>query len=153
MPIKANLKIIEKNKEMEEKIYTYRIWEASKNTGFESLDHHHKKFVDVINNLVDILNDKKEESEVLDIFHKLLYYAEIYFIDEELAYQKSDYKELKRHQEEHKDFIAEISKFRKEFKANDKTVCVRMMKYLDIWYKNHILGEDSDAAKGIEKKK
>jgi len=137
---------------MEDKLYKYRVWEASKNTGFDSLDHHHKKFVDVINNLVDILNENKCGTEVLEIFHKLLFYAETYFIDEELLYQKNNYSALKKHQEEHKNFIIEISKFRNDFKKNELNVCVNMMKYLDIWYKKHILEEDSNAADCIEKK-
>lgn len=136
----------------DKKIYVRRTWEPSENTGYDSLDHHHKKFVDVINNLVDILNENKYGStEVLDIFHKLLYYAETYFIDEELLYQKNNYAELKKHQEQHTEFIAEISKFRHEFKKGTSDVCIRMMKYLDIWYKNHILGSDSNAAKSFKK--
>jgi len=134
---------------MEEKIYTHRVWEASKETGFESLDHHHKKFVDVINGLVDIINDGKCGNDVLEIFHKLLFLAETYFIDEELLYQKNNYTELKKHQEQHKEFILKISDFRREYRKNEEGVCVRMMKYLDVWYKNHILEEDVAAARFI----
>jgi len=135
----------------EKKVFVYRTWEVSENTGYDSLDHHHKKFVDIINNLVDILNEQKCGTEVLDIFHKLLFYAETYFIDEELLYQKNNYSELKKHQEQHKEFIDEISKFQNEFKEGVKDVCIRMMKYLDIWFKNHILGEDSSAVGSIKK--
>lgn len=136
---------------MEEKVYTHRIWESSKDTGIDSLDHHHKKFVDVINNLVDIINDDKCGNEVLEIFHKLLYLAETYFIDEELLYQKNNFTDLKNHQEQHKEFILKISEFRKLYKDSEENVCVKMMKYLDIWYKNHILIEDANAASFMKK--
>ncbi len=132
----------------ENKKYIHRIWADINSTGIDSIDNHHKKYIEVINNLVDILNNDKETAEVLDVFHKLLYYAETYFLDEELLYQRNNYADLTKHKQEHKDFIAEINHFRDDYQEKENTVCVRMMKYLDIWYKNHILIEDIKAVKG-----
>jgi len=131
----------------EEKIYVHRVWQLSNSTGFESMDNHHKKFIEVINSLVDILNEKRNNIEILDIFHKLLYYSEMYFIDEEMLYQKRNYSDLTKHKQQHRDFVLDINKFRDEYQTKDLTVSVRMMKYLDVWYKQHILGEDIRAVK------
>jgi len=131
------------------KQYKYRKYEAIAKTGQESVDSHHLKYILQINDLVDILNGEKEKKEMLTIFHKILYYAETYFIDEEIFYQKNNYTNLIAHKQQHKEFVEKISYFREAFQNNEDDICVKIMKFLDRWYKEHILKEDKNATENI----
>jgi hemerythrin len=134
----------------EKKIYIYREWdEKTQNTGVEIIDNHHKKYVEIINNLVDLLNQNKFKLEILDIFHKLLNLAESYFIDEELFYKTHNYKSLTLHKQQHAEFVHKIQYFHDEYKKGE-SVCENMMKFLDRWFKEHILKEDVEAVKSIK---
>lgn len=139
---------------METKKYVYRTWdESTQNTGIKSIDKHHKKFVEIINRLVDILNGDLEEKETLNIFHKLLYLTESYFIEEELYFKQHNYNDLNAHRRKHQEFIEKITKFQKDYNPNTRNIHVNLMKFLDQWYKNHILKADFDAVKKIESPK
>jgi len=131
------------------KQYKYRKYEPIAKTGLESVDNHHLKYIQQINDLVDILNGEKEKKELLTIFHKILYYAETYFIDEEMFYQKNNYTNLIAHKQQHKEFVEKISEFKEAFQNNEEGICVKIMKFLDRWYKEHILKEDKNATENI----
>jgi len=131
---------------MEKKIYTHRVWDATtQNTGVEAIDKHHVKFVEIINQLVDILNGAESEDNTLDVIHKLLYYAESYFIEEELYFRSIKYANLSSHQKSHRGFLDSVLNFQQNYKNNPEPVRIEMMKFLDRWYKEHILGDDLKA--------
>ncbi len=127
------------------KRYQYRKYELTPKTGNKIVDNHHINYIKQINDLVDILNDEKDKESIYEIFHNILYYAEKYFIEEEFSYQKTNYSNLKEHREQHREFIKKISFFRKAYQNKVDNICEEMMKFLDRWYKEHIIKEDSDA--------
>ena len=136
---------------MSKKIYKYRKLDANiPSTGIECLDKHHNKFVILINNLVDILNDVQNETDLLSIFHKLLYYAEIYFIAEEIYYQQNNYSNFINHKQEHIQFTETIFNLQSEYQSGSD-ISEKMMKFLDRWYKNHILQADINAVKKVKR--
>lgn len=136
---------------MEKKKYTYRVWDdKTQNTGVESIDKYHKHFVEIINLLVTILNQGSDKENLVDVFHKLVFYAENYFIDEELYYQKNNFPELKKHKEQHNEFCKQILTFQQAYTQNN-LVCEDLMKYLDKWFKNHILQGDKETVDFIQK--
>lgn len=128
-----------------EKIYKYRKYEAIAKTGISSIDNHHLKYIQQINDIVDILNGKKSKDLLLSIFHNILYYAETYFIDEELSYQKNNYSNLNEHKKQHREFVDKISYFIDAYNSQKEGVIVEMMKFLDRWYKEHIAKADHEA--------
>ena len=136
---------------MSKKIYKYRKLDNNiPPTGLNSVDNHHKKFVMLINNLVDILNGNKNKIDILTIFHKLLYYAEKYFFEEELYYKKENYSYLKEHLQKHSDFIESITKYKNCYVAGSDKIYEKMMIFLDKWYKEHFLKDDFEATKIIK---
>ena len=142
--------ILKYQKKMEKKTYKYRKLNSNtKPTGLDSIDNHHKEFVTLINNLVDILNGNKNKTDILTIFHKLLYYAEMYFIEEELYYKKENYSYLQEHLQKHSDFIESITTFKQCYEKGSEKIYEKMMKFLDKWYKEHFLKDDFEATKII----
>ena len=124
-------------------------WKDEYELKIDKLDEHHKKFLDVINLLIKITENRSCEEEISLIFFRLVYYVENYFVDEEIYLKEYNSANLKQHKEEHNKFIKEIVKFQKEYQDNDKTVCLRLLKYLQNWFKVHILDYDREAVKLI----
>ena len=124
-------------------------WKEEYELKIDKIDNHHKKFLDIINLLIKITEDRSCEEEISLIFFRLVYYVENYFIDEEIYFKEYNYSNLKQHKEEHNKFIQEIVKFQTQYQENDKTVCSRLLKYLQDWFNNHILDYDKEAAKMI----
>jgi len=126
-------------------------WKEEYELKIDKIDNHHKKFLDIINLLINITENRSCEEEVSLIFFRLVYYVENYFIDEEIYLQEYNYENLKQHKEAHNKFINDIIEFQKQYQDKDKTVCARLLSYLQAWFNNHILGYDKEAVKVILK--
>ena len=124
-------------------------WKDEYELKIDKLDDHHKKFLDVINLLIKITENRSCEEEISLIFFRLVYYVENYFVDEEIYLKEYNSVNLKQHKEEHNKFIKEIVKFQREYQSNDKTVCSRLLIFLQNWFNDHILGYDREAVKLI----
>jgi len=124
----------------------FREWKEEFNLNLPKIDDHHKKFLDVINLLIKVTNERSCEEEINIVFFRLVYFVENYFVDEEIYFKEYGYENFKQHKEEHNKFIRQIIKFQEEYKEHDRTVCGRMLKYLSDWFDEHVLGYDKEAA-------
>lgn len=124
-------------------------WKEEYELKIDKIDNHHKKFLDVINLLIKITENRSCEEEISLIFFRLVYYVENYFVDEEIYLKEYNSVNLKQHKEKHNKFIKEIVKFQREYQSNDKTVCSRLLIFLQNWFNDHILGYDREAVKLI----
>lgn len=122
-----------------------REWIEEYMVNLEKIDEHHKKFLDIINMLIKIKNERSCEEEISLVFFRLIYYVENYFIDEETYMKDHKYPGFKQHKEAHNNFIHGIIKFQEQYQTGDKTVCDRLYDYLQTWFNEHILGKDREA--------
>jgi hemerythrin-like metal-binding protein len=121
-------------------------WKDDYSVNIESIDEQHKKFIEIINLLIDVVNKKHCNSRVADVFFSLAYYAEHYFINEEILFKDYQYPNLTQHKELHNNFILRIIQFQKEFEADKENVCEELLGYLEDWFKEHILQYDKSAS-------
>lgn len=121
-------------------------WKKEYSVGIESIDEQHKKFVEIMNLLIDVINDNACNDRVADVFFSLAYYAEHYFINEEIMFKDYKYPNLSHHKELHNDFILRIIQFQKEFEQDKDNVCRELLGYLENWFKEHILDYDIKAS-------
>ncbi len=127
------------------KLLEYRTFDESKQIGIEMFDKHHKNFVELLNMLVDVINNNEGNDKIAEVFHKLIFYAENYFFDEELYFKKYNYAKITQHKESHLQILKEIQEFHKRFQEGDKTVCREMMEFIDNWFTEHLLNYDKEA--------
>lgn len=130
----------------------YRDWQEGYTLNLPRIDEHHKKFLDVINLLIKVNNERTCEEEISLVFFRLIFYAENYFVDEEILFKEYGYSNFKQHKEEHNLFIKQVVTFQEEYKNNDRTVCKRMLIFLSEWFDKHILEYDKEAAKYLLEK-
>lgn len=76
-------------------------WKDEYTVNLEKIYGHHKKFLDIINMLIKIKNDRSCEEEISLVFFRLIYYVENFFADEEFYMKKKKFPQFKPHREEH----------------------------------------------------
>jgi hemerythrin-like metal-binding protein len=121
-------------------------WKEEYSVGIESIDEQHKKFVEILNLLIDVINGGECSDRITDVFFSLAYYAEHYFINEEIMFMDYKYPNLTQHKELHNEFILKITLFQKGFENNKNDVCRDLYAYLEAWFKEHILDYDIKAS-------
>jgi hemerythrin-like metal-binding protein len=126
------------------KMLEHRNWDVSQSIGIDLFDKHHKNFIDIINLLIDAINKDEYSDSVAEVFHKLIFYAENYFIDEELYFKKYNYTNAKQHQDSHELLMNQINKFYLQFKDGKKGFCSDMLNYIENWFKEHLQKYDKD---------
>ena len=122
------------------------MWKEEYSVNITEIDDQHKKFIEILNILIDIINEGQNSNRVADLFFSLAYYAEHYFINEEIFFAEYKYPKLIQHKEHHDKFIKRIIRFQKEFEQEREYVCEQLFAYLESWFYDHILQYDKDAA-------
>ena len=130
-----------------------REWKKEYTQNLEKLDDYHRKFMEIINMLIKIKEERSCEEEISLVFFRLIYYVENYFIEEENYLREYSYPEFKSHKEIHNDFIRGVIRFQEEYQNGDKTVCERLYTFLQEWFEGHILSDDQKAAEFILEQK
>lgn len=112
------------------------------NLTLESLIENQRKISDLISSFKDAMDSMKCKDEVMDLLHKVSYYTEDFFINEELFLKKYQIPSFQMHYDEHKHFVNKMLEFHKRLEKNDSAICSDVMKYMQDWYNNHILDSD-----------
>ncbi len=124
-----------------------REWKDEYHLNIDRIDEHRKKFLDIINMLIKVSNERSCEEEISLVFFRLIYFVENYFIEEESILKEHNYQKFKQHKEAHNIFIRDIIKLQDDYQNNDKKICVRLLDYLQNWFDKHILVVDKEAFK------
>ncbi|MEA3444768.1 MAG: hemerythrin family protein [Bacteroidota bacterium] len=122
-----------------------RNWEEKYKLNQKKIDEHHKKFLDIINMLIKISNERSCEEEISLVFFRLIYYVDNFLIEEEIYLKENKYPKFKQHKEAHNTFIHEILKLQNEYQNRNKTICKSLLDFLQNWFDKHILETDKEA--------
>jgi hemerythrin-like metal-binding protein len=118
----------------------------------ESLIDNQKKIADLIEFFNDAMNKRKCKDEVLELLHRVSYYTEDFFINEELFLKKYQVPSFQLHTNEHKQFVEKMMLFYKRLEENDPEICKDVISYLKEWYEKHILNSDVQIIEYIKKR-
>ncbi|HDR89027.1 MAG TPA: bacteriohemerythrin [Bacteroidetes bacterium] len=120
-------------------------WKDQYKVDVEIIDENHRKFVEIIQRLDRVLNNKACKEDPSDIFYALVHYVEHYLLQEEIYFKNYQYPNFSRHKESHQYFIDQIIRFREEFEKGSETICLEMREFLIEWFREHILSYDKEA--------
>ena len=123
-------------------------WEEKYSVGFEEIDTQHKNLVEMINELHNSFTQGKADELAKDIIDEMIKYTDYHFKTEEKYFKKHNYSEIKKHMEQHKGFVAQVTSFQKDFIARKVTITYDLMNFLRDWLLNHI--QVSDKKFGLE---
>jgi hemerythrin len=119
-------------------------WTEDFSVSVEEIDKQHKKLVAMINNLHDAMTQGKGNDYIKEIIDELVQYSIYHFATEEKYFDKFSYPDTEKHKQIHKDFIAKVSDFRKEYNEGNVMLTIEVMEFLSNWLQNHILGDDME---------
>lgn len=127
-------------------------WSDKYSSGLTYLDNHRRNFLDILNELVELVNEESCESNMPMVFQRLAFYAEAYFTKKEIAMQECQYLPLHDYRAEHDRFTQAIERFHDEFRHGSTGVCRDMLTFLIEWFEGYIDTFGPDAAEYLRKR-
>ncbi|MFC2104066.1 bacteriohemerythrin [Bacteroidota bacterium] len=127
-------------------------WKEEYSVNITVIDEQHKKFLNIINELKEIINNNSCKEKVSGIFFQLAYLIDHYFIKEEIYFNDLKYPNLDHHKTEHNLFIERIIQFQKDVQNNKPNLCLEIYHYLENWFDEHILKYDKEAVEYLRKR-
>ena len=128
-------------------------WDHHFVTGLAQVDDQHRKLVDIINKLSELLTeDVIHIEDVNQIYNELANYA-VYHFNEEESFMLEvgvDARHVNSHIDIHKGFLENVSSIYSGISPDNLQHAEFFLKFLIHWLAFHILGQDQDLAKQIK---
>ncbi|MFC1555786.1 bacteriohemerythrin [candidate division KSB1 bacterium] len=131
------------------------VWDASLETKIPWIDTQHKKLLENLNALLNIVTSKKNYSQAGHVLSFLTKYVKAHFGTEEQFMLKYGYHQYGRHKKKHDEFIVTIAQLNKayyECESSDK-FAIKLLYEFWRWYKQHINKYDRAFAEFLKLRK
>ncbi|MFP4363969.1 MAG: bacteriohemerythrin [Spirochaetia bacterium] len=126
-------------------------WNESLSVGNEYIDNQHQGLINVINEVWEATRNKVAIEEFTPYIIKLIRYTREHFGDEEKMMEEKGYPYIKRHKDQHREFIEKIDSFDEKIDRQKKSANAELVVFLKQWLVTHIQKSDkayADYAKG-----
>lgn len=120
----------------------YLEWNETFSVHVQEFDEHHKRIIDMINALREVIEQSTDDSGVVDMVHSLIDYASIHFRAEERYMTQFGYTEYEPHEAEHDRFIEQVLGFQKRLSKGEVVIPNELLRFLKDWLVKHVLGTD-----------
>ena len=94
-------------------------WNDKFSVAIKELDDHHKKLIDLVNELHDGMKMGKSKLIMSSILKKLIDYTAFHFAAEEKLFEKYAYPQRNVHKSEHDAFVTKVLKFQQDFEKGN----------------------------------
>jgi hemerythrin-like metal-binding protein len=123
--------------------HTWVEWEESLSVGIDAIDEQHRYLVDLINDLYEVVSQKKGAREVARLIKATDAYAKVHFRAEEQMMDHFAYQGIAQQKTQHRAFEEKIREFYEELHANPLVAQFDVLAYLRDWLLHHIRVEDA----------
>ncbi len=113
-------------------------WSSKYSSGLVYLDNHRRNYIDIMNELIDIVNHENCETRLPMVFHRLAFYIEDYFAKKEMAIRDSPDLPFIEYKKEHQRFTSGIIHFQERFRHGEVQICREMFEFMLTWFENYI---------------
>jgi len=121
-------------------------WKDRYNINFREIDAQHHGLLDLLNELTDLMDGRRNPEQVTQIFRALCDYAQTHFSSEERYMQAAGYPKLAQHRQEHAVFVGRVLELSQTFDPGDPHVVEETLAFVKDWYMDHIIKSDQDYA-------
>ncbi|MFI3253983.1 MAG: hemerythrin family protein [Eubacteriales bacterium] len=130
------------------------LWSKDMEVGNYQIDGEHKQLLEKINEFYTACSEGKAKEETLNILRFLKQYTVSHFAHEEKLQEASNYPDIKRHKELHRQFILSVEDIEHKLKTEgvSVTLVVEINQKIGFWLINHIKREDVRLGKHIAEK-
>lgn len=98
--------------------------------------------IGTLNELFELFSEGERGEKVSVLLKKLLEDSEKHFTTEEGYFKKYNYPDYQAHKDEHSKFIQAVTEFVSKYEHKQLTVTLDVIKFLENWLKDHIMGSD-----------
>ncbi len=119
-------------------------WKDRYNIGFRDIDAQHKVLLDLLNDLIDLVGERRDAATVAGIFQRLCEYVRVHFSTEEAYLKEFAYPRLAEHQALHATFTARLIDLDSTYDPTDPRLLSETLDFLKHWYLEHITRADQD---------
>ena len=129
------------------------MWKKEYSIGIESIDAQHQQLVNIINELKDGIDNKKENEVLKETLPKLVEYSKIHFHDEEKQMEMAGYTDIHLHKAQHKILINQIIQVLEQLKSGKTNVSISLFDFLKNWLLKHVLDHDKEFGYFVNEKR
>jgi hemerythrin-like metal-binding protein len=127
-------------------------WNDRLSTGVADIDADHKRLLGMANELFDAIMSGSGKEALGSLFDRLSEYAETHFKREEALFEGSNYPDVARHKQEHRQFTLWVNDARSRFHNGAIAgPSLEVMDYLKDWLFDHIAGRDKQCSRYLAK--
>lgn len=123
------------------------IWSSDLETGNEMIDNDHKGIIKLYNQVVNIVEKKQFDKNLVKVLTELTHYSVKHFKNEEDWMLEMNYPDFEEHQMEHKDFVYKIVMFNMSFDDSNEQMFKDILTFLKDWISNHVVSLDKEIVK------
>ncbi|MCK5127415.1 MAG: hemerythrin family protein [candidate division Zixibacteria bacterium] len=120
------------------------VWSDEYCVGIQNIDEQHQKLIQMINNLNDAIQDKKNRDTLDSIITEIYFYYAYHFGYEEAMMDGNDYNQFENHKGIHQQFVHTLDRLKDEFEHGAKDISVEILAYLQKWITSHIREVDRE---------
>lgn len=118
-------------------------WSDDLSVGVERLDAHHKRLIDLLNQLSTAVEAGDAEHVTGLVLGELVRYVFYHFGEEERLMEVAGYEDLVAHRQAHRVMAEHIRTLEKNYDSDPSTVAAReLSEFLADWLVHHIRSED-----------
>lgn len=117
-------------------------WNDTLSVGIKEFDDHHKKLIQLINDLHDAMRTGTSKTKMGSILEELVSYTRYHFAAEEKMFVKYGYPESISHKKQHSDMTQQVVELAQKYTKGDMSLSINLMKFLRDWLTTHINDTD-----------
>jgi len=117
-------------------------WRESFSVGIELFDQQHKELLKMLNEVFEVIRKSKNDKALAPVLTRLEEYVEVHFGDEERKMRLHDFNGYADHKKEHQELTASLKDLRRRFNPSSTGLSVPLMRFLESWLVDHIIGTD-----------
>lgn len=118
------------------------VWDEKYSVNVAEFNGHHKRLIDLINELGDAMSSGKGREVLGKILDSLAEYTKMHFQAEEKLMIAKGYKGYDEHKKEHDRFVAQVVDLKGKLAVGSLSVTLETMNFLKKWLTGHIMGID-----------
>ena len=128
----------------------YFSWSSDLAVGNSFIDEDHKKLIDLINRLHDVMAKGDGRGHIGKVLESLIQYTLKHFEREEKEMDRIKYVGSIAHKKEHAKLVMEVSDLQKKFQGGNSMLTMSVSQFLKDWLINHISKTDKAFATAIK---
>lgn len=117
-------------------------WNDGLSVGVAQFDAHHRRLVDIMNELHDQMMNGRGQESLGSTLGELLRYAAYHFGEEERAMLANGFQGYAEHKSRHDAFIDKVRQFERDSVKAPLPLTIDLMDFLREWLTDHIMGTD-----------